>query len=55
MEEKTRFKKDTKKTTETKNRALSVLLLGQWLKFNIVKIERIEIGEDSGWRVTYRK
>ena len=54
MEEKTRFKKDTKKTAEDKNSALSVLLLGQWLKLNIVKIERIEIGKDSGWRATYR-
>ncbi|MHC4087018.1 MAG: hypothetical protein ACYSWZ_11095 [Planctomycetota bacterium] len=55
MEEKKRFKKDTKKTASTKNKALSVLLLGQWKKLNIVKIERIEIGNDIGWRVTHRK
>ncbi len=55
MQEKTRFKKDTKRTAATKNEALSVLLLGQWKKLNIVKIERVKIGENRGWRVTYRE
>jgi hypothetical protein len=54
MEEKKRFEKDTEETASDKNRALSVLLLGDWLELNIVKIERIEIGNESGWRVTYR-
>jgi hypothetical protein len=54
MQERTRFKKDTKKTAATKNKALSVLLLGQWVKLDIVKIERIAIGQESGWRATYR-
>ena len=49
------FKKDKCKTAAAKNRRLSTLLLTAWLKLDIVKIKRIEIGTDSGWLITYRE
>ena len=54
MEELQDFRKDNCKTTVAKNKKLATLLLSTWPDFQIVRIERIEIGSDSGWRITYR-
>ena len=54
MEESQDFRKDKCKTAVAKNKRLSTLLLSTWPDFEIVKIERIEIGNEPGWRITYR-
>jgi hypothetical protein len=52
--ERTSFKPDEETTGTAKNTRLATLLNGPWNDFEIVRIERIEIG-GSGWRVTYRE
>ncbi len=37
-----------------KNTTLAQLLLGTLFPYHVVLIERIEIGTQKGWRVTYR-
>ncbi len=49
------FIKDNCKTASAKNRKLATHLGGIWLKLEIVKIKRIEIGCDSGWQAAYRE
>ena len=51
---KTRFRADAHTTAVKKNSALAQQLLGAWKKLAIVKIDRIEIGSQSGWLATYR-
>ena len=55
MEDKFEFIPDKAKTPKGKNSALSKHLTGGWSDYNIVRIERMEIGPLSGWRVTYRE
>jgi len=52
--EKTSFKPDDETTSTEKNTRLATLLNGPWNDFEIVRIERIEIG-GKGWRATYRE
>ena len=53
--EKQRFKQDTHQLPRDKNQALATLLTTTWNSYDIVRIERIEIGSVQGWRVTYRE
>ena len=61
FKEKTRFKADPadqageEPSTRDKNSNLAQLLEGPWNGLQIVKIERIEIGSEQGWRVTFRQ
>ena len=56
--EKTQFKSDSETEPGGKNSRLAALLDGNWNRFDIVRIERIEIGSNKGWKVwkvTYRE
>jgi hypothetical protein len=55
LKEKTVFKADEEATAEGKNSRLAELLNGPLNDLQIVSIERIEIGSQKGWRVTYRE
>lgn len=58
MNEKERFLRfpSAATTDQAKNQFLATkLAAGALSKKAIVKIERIEIGPDKGWRVTYRQ
>jgi hypothetical protein len=55
LKEKTIFKADEETTPEEKNSRLAELLNGPLNDLQIVLIERIEIGSQKGWRVTYRE
>lgn len=54
LTESTAFKKDDETDAYEKNALLAQYLDGAWADLNVVCIERIEIGEDKGWRVHYR-
>ena len=54
LAELTTFEADTATTPQAKNKRLAVLLQGPWLPLAIVRIDRIEIGSQSGWRATFR-
>ena len=54
LAEESLFEPDQETGNVAKNRALAILLSGQWKGRAIVRVERIEIG-DSGWRVIYRE
>ena len=49
------FEKDKCKTVAAKNRKLAVHLNSIWLKFETIKVQRIESDVDSGWEITYRQ
>ena len=50
------FEPDKAKTAKAKNKALAKHLDGGvWRNKKIVKINRIEIGSQTGWKATYRK
>jgi hypothetical protein len=51
----TLFEPDYSTTAMDKNGVLAALLRGAWMFLEIVKIERIEIGSQKGWRVIYRE
>ena len=53
--EKERFKQDTHQQSRDKNQALATLLTTTWNGYDIVRIDRIEIGSVQGWRVIYRE
>ena len=59
--ERTRFKADPANppgeelSARDKNSNLAQLLEGPWNGLQIVKVERIEIGSEQGWRVTFRQ
>ena len=55
LKEKTSFKSDEATTAEEKNSRLAALLDAAWNDFEVVRIERIEIGSEKGWRLTYRE
>jgi hypothetical protein len=55
LKEKTLFKADAETTPDGKNSRLAELLNGPLNDLQIVSIERIEIGSQRGWRVTYRE
>ena len=48
------FEPDTQTTNAGKNAALATLLAAPWKPLAIVRVERIEIG-DNGWRVVFRE
>ena len=54
LTELTRFEPDTHQTPDAKNGALANLLQVDWNDLAIVRIDRIEIGSQQGWRCTYR-
>ena len=53
LNEKTWFIRDTETDPSAKNSLLATYLDGVWNDLEIVRIDRIEIG-DSGWLATYR-
>ena len=54
VKEDTWFIRDSETEPSNKNMLLSGYVGGgSWTKYNILRIDRIEIG-DSGWLVTYR-
>jgi len=55
LRELTRFSPDSESTEAGKNSILAALLAGSWSDLAIVRIERVEIGNQKGWRVTYRE
>lgn len=55
LAEKTWFKADGAETDEEKNTVLARHLGTIWPELSIVRIERIEIGSEKGWRATYRE
>jgi hypothetical protein len=54
FKERITFRADEETKPEEKNSRLAVLLSGALNDLQIVRIERIEIGSEKGWRVTYR-
>lgn len=55
LAEKTWFKADAAETDEEKNAVLARHLGTIWPELSIVRIERIEIGSEKGWRAAYRE
>ncbi len=55
LKERTIFKADEETTPGGKNSRLAELLNGSLNDLQIVLIERIEIGSEKGWRVTFRE
>jgi hypothetical protein len=53
--EKTKFSPDDETEDRKRNAKLAALLTTTWKALAIVRIERIEIGTEKGWRVTYRE
>jgi hypothetical protein len=53
LNEQQNFEEDNFEDPEDKNQRLADLLQGPWLDFEIVRIDRIEIGA-KGWRVVHR-
>jgi len=54
LAEDTAFEADEHTEPQDRNQRLADLLQGPWLALSIVRIDRIEIGSQRGWRVTHR-
>jgi hypothetical protein len=54
LAEKETFEQDDETTAPGKNKVLADLLNTAWLGLAIVRIDRIEIGSQRGWRATFR-
>jgi len=55
LKERIVFKADDETTPAGKNSRLAELMNGVLNDLQIVSIERIEIGSQKGWRVTFRE